>query len=98
MNACGASANGKTRNLALAELPQRSKQKIWRLRSFRKWQNGKFEACGASANGKIENLMPNRRVCEGRFQNLMPNQRVCEGCFRNMTPNQRVCKGFSYVL
>ena len=35
-NACGASANGKTKNLMLAELPQMAKQKIWRLRSFRK--------------------------------------------------------------
>ena len=26
-NACGASANGKTKNLALAELPQMAKQK-----------------------------------------------------------------------
>ena len=56
-NACGASANGKTKNLALAELPQIAKQKIWRLRSFRKWQNKKFDACGASANGKTKNLV-----------------------------------------
>ena len=55
-NACGASANGKTRNLALAELPQIVKQKIWCLRSFRKWQNKKIGACGASANGETENL------------------------------------------
>ena len=27
-DACGASANGKTRNLMLAELPQRAKQEI----------------------------------------------------------------------
>ena len=33
-----------------------TKQKIWRLRSFRKWQNKKFDACGASANGKTKNL------------------------------------------
>ena len=56
-DACGASANGKTRNLVLAELPQMAKQGIWRLRSFRKWQNKKFDACGASANGKTRNLM-----------------------------------------
>ena len=56
-NACGASANGKTKNLMLAELPQMAKQKNWRLRSFRKWQNKKFSACGASANGKTKNLM-----------------------------------------
>ena len=55
--ACGASANGKTRNSALAELPQMVKQEIRRLRSFRKWRNRKFEACGASANGKTENLV-----------------------------------------
>ena len=30
------SAKVKTENLALAELPQMAKQKIWRLRSFRK--------------------------------------------------------------
>ena len=35
-NACGASANNKTKNLALAELPQMTKQKFWCLRSFRK--------------------------------------------------------------
>ena len=35
-NACGASANSKTKNLVLAELPQMTKQKIWCLRSFRK--------------------------------------------------------------
>ena len=35
-NACGASANVKTKNLVLAELPQMAKQKNWRLRSFRK--------------------------------------------------------------
>ena len=35
-DACGASANGKTKNLVLAELPQMAKQKIRRLRSFRK--------------------------------------------------------------
>ena len=51
-NACGASANGKTKNLMLAELPQMAKQKNWRLRSFRKWQNKKFSACGAYANAK----------------------------------------------
>ena len=56
-NACGASANVKTKNLVLAELPQMIKQKIWRLRSFRKWQNKKFGACGASANDKTKNLM-----------------------------------------
>ena len=56
-DACGASANGKTRNLVLAELPQMAKQKIWRLRSFRKWRNRKFGACGASANGKTRNLV-----------------------------------------
>ena len=39
----------------LVELPQTIKQKIWRLRSFRKWQNKKFSACGASANGKTKN-------------------------------------------
>ena len=48
--ACGASANGETRNLVLAELPQMAKQEIWCLRSFRKWQNKKFGACGASAS------------------------------------------------
>ena len=37
-------------------VPQRSKQKIWCLRSFRKWQNRKFGACGASAKVKTENL------------------------------------------
>ena len=46
--ACGASANGETRNLVLAELPQMAKQGIWRLRSFRKWQNRKF---GAQSEG-----------------------------------------------
>ena len=56
-NACGASANDKTKNLALAELPQMAKQKNWRLRSFRKWQNKNFSACGASANDKTKNLM-----------------------------------------
>ena len=40
----------------LAELPQMVKQKIWRLRSFRKRQNKKISACGASANGKTKNL------------------------------------------
>ena len=55
-NACGASANGKTKNLVLAELPQMVKQKIQCLRSFRKWQNKKFSACGAPANGKTKNL------------------------------------------
>ena len=56
-NACGASANSKTKDLVLAELPQIAKQKIWRLRSFRKWQNKKFGACGASANSKTKNLV-----------------------------------------
>ncbi|WP_315321965.1 hypothetical protein, partial [Segatella oulorum] len=46
-NACGASTNNKTKILALAELPQMAKQKNWRLRSFRKWQNKKIGACGA---------------------------------------------------
>ena len=55
-NACGASANGKTKKLALAELPQMTKQKNWCLRSFRKWQNAKNDACGASANGKTKIL------------------------------------------
>ena len=41
----------------LAELPQIVKQKIWCLRSFRKWKNKKFDACGASANGETENLV-----------------------------------------
>ena|GEM_PF-1908048 len=40
----------------LAELPQMTKQKKWRLRSFRKWQNRKNGACGASANSKTKNL------------------------------------------
>ena len=40
----------------LAELPQMVKQKIWRLRSFRKWQNKEFSACGASANDKTKIL------------------------------------------
>ncbi|WP_277072243.1 hypothetical protein, partial [Segatella oulorum] len=56
IGACGASANGKTKILALAELPQMAKQKNWRLRSFRKWQNKNFSACGASANGKTKKL------------------------------------------
>ena len=56
-DACGASANGETENLMLAELPQIVKQKIWCLRSFRKGQNRKFGACGASANGETMNLM-----------------------------------------
>ena len=55
-NACGASANDKTKILALAELPQMAKQKNWRLRNFRKWQNKNFSACGASANGKTKKL------------------------------------------
>ena len=55
-NACGASANDKTKILMLAELPQMAKQKNWRLRSFRKRQNKKFSACGASANGKTKKL------------------------------------------
>ena len=55
-NACGAPANGKTKKLALAELPQKAKQKNWRLRSVRKRQNKKFSACGASANGKTKKL------------------------------------------
>ena len=55
-NACGASANDKTKNLVLAELPQMAKQKNWRLRSFRKRQNKKFSACGASANDKTKIL------------------------------------------
>ena len=55
-NACGASANVKTKNLALAELPQTIKQKNWRLRNFRKRQNKEFSACGASANVKTKNL------------------------------------------
>ena len=55
-DACGASANSKTRNLVLAELPQMAKQEIWCLRSFRKGQNKKFGACGTSANGKTRNL------------------------------------------
>ena len=55
-NACGASANGKTKNLVLAELPQIVKQKNWRLRSFRKSQNKKIGACGASANSKTKKL------------------------------------------
>jgi len=46
----------KIKVLMLAELPQMAKQEIWRLRSFRKWRNKKFEACGASANGKTKNL------------------------------------------
>ena len=35
-NACGASANDKTKKLVLAELPQMVKQIFWRLRKFRK--------------------------------------------------------------
>ena len=50
------SAKMKIKVLMLAELPQIAKQKIWRLRSFRKWQNKKFDACGASANNKTKNL------------------------------------------
>ena len=42
-SACGASANSKTKNLALAELPQMTKQKIWCLRSFRKHSQKKNE-------------------------------------------------------
>ena len=41
-NACGASANDKTKISVLAELPKR--------------QNKKFSACGASANGKTKKL------------------------------------------
>ena len=41
----------------LAELPQIAKQKIWCLRSFRKWQNKKIGACGASANDKTKILV-----------------------------------------
>ena len=55
-NACGASANSKTKNLMLAELPQMAKQKNWCLRSFRKWQNKKNSACIAYANGKTKKL------------------------------------------
>ena len=55
--ACGASANGKTKNLRLAELPQMAKQEIWCLRSFRNGENRKFGACGASANGETESLV-----------------------------------------
>ena len=55
-NACGASANGKTKVLTLAELPQIVKQKNWRLRSFRKRQNKKFDACGASASVPKERM------------------------------------------
>ena len=51
-NACGASANVKTKNLALAELPQTIKQKFWRLHSLCKCQNVKNSACIAYANGK----------------------------------------------
>ena len=36
---------------------QMAKQKIWRLRSFRKGQNKKFGACGASAKVKTKNLV-----------------------------------------
>ena len=50
------SAKVKIKVLTLAELPQMAKQKIWCLRSFRKWQNKKFDACGASANNKTKNL------------------------------------------
>jgi len=42
---------------AFIDLPQMAKQKNWRLRSFRKWQNKKISACGASANVKTKNLM-----------------------------------------
>ena len=51
------SAKVKIKVLMLAELPQMAKQKIWRLRSFRKGQNKKIGACGASANSKTKNLM-----------------------------------------
>ena len=33
-SACGASANGKTKNLMLAELPQMAKRKKWCLHSL----------------------------------------------------------------
>ena len=55
-NACGASANDKTKILALAELPQMAKQKIWRLHSLCKWQNAKNGACIAYANGKMQKI------------------------------------------
>ena len=51
------SAKVKIKVLTLAELPQMIKQKNWRLRSFRKWQNKKIGACGASANGKTKKLV-----------------------------------------
>ena len=43
IGACGASANDKTKNLALAELPQMIKQKNWRLRKLRKRSEKKNE-------------------------------------------------------
>ena len=42
-SACGASANGKIKNLMLAELPQMIKQKNWRLRKLRKRSEKKNE-------------------------------------------------------
>jgi len=42
--------------MALAELPQASKWGKWRLRNFRKRQNGENGLCGTSASIKMEEM------------------------------------------
>ena len=52
-NACNGVANAKAFPEALAELPQASKWGKWRLRDFRKHQNGENDVCGTSASIKM---------------------------------------------
>ena len=49
---CGTSASIKMEEMALAELPQASKWRKWRLRNFRKRQKVLRGTCGTPANTK----------------------------------------------
>ena len=53
---CSISANPKKFIAALAELPQASKWGKWRLRNFRKHQNGENGVCGTSASVQKEKV------------------------------------------
>ena len=80
-DACGASANSKTRNLVLAELPQMAKQELWCLRSFRKWRNKKFGAQSEGLQGSFSKFDDQSEGLQGSFSKFDTQSEGLQGSF-----------------
>ena len=81
---CGTSASIKMEEMALAELPQASKWRKWRLRNFRKHEKRENGVCGTSAS------MKKRKVA---FAELPQASKSRKWCLRNSRKSHGKCFG-----